>query len=726
MTKWCSVFMACFVMLFGTAPARASAQKVQRLEEITIEAEPIEPKLEVGADGNTEVISTKENKTPVVSTVPDVLDKTQGISVQRRSILTPKNSQVRLRGLDESRYNVLVDGRLLNGTGVYGGYYVDWSTLPLTGWKDVNVSKGAFSAKYGNTLGGTVNLVPASPAEGLHGDLSGGYKRYGTFGTSIYGSERSGQLAGAATAGFDTTDGNLKNSAAQRQNYSGTVYYYPAADGELRASFRFVDGDFNLPVQNWNGTAGYDSDYPQCSGSRLVGPGVNFPNGDTYGDGSYYVEQRYAADLTYKQTLMGFNTETVVYYNHVARKDILISRNLDEKVLERESSPDNSWGWSARFSRALGANLLGFGGQGVYLGHGDLRNTYVKQGYFKSPLPDSGAEEDASKWHGFYLDDTLQLSEQLELYGGLRVDVFSADNSVDAATSYKNGKPTGYQPQNVTLSATTPLPKFGVVYRPVKPLALYGRVGRATRFPTTPEFYWYYAGYRPEVDSNSNITRKDLTYEDAVEFETGLSYQFRDEATLWLTYYNYQVDDYIRTIFGYAPSRIVYNIDGVRLQGIELAADGRIWGDVFAFANFTYQKTHKSGDVLDGSNALSDSLSELPEYMANWGLKYQREDGAMAKITFRYVGPTDVPVINDTNMANGVPLNKAVQLQHLGGFATVDLLFRYPVVQYAAGEEKIVGLLSAGVENLLDKDYVEEYYFPAPGRSFNVSLELKF
>lgn len=712
--------------ILPTIAGVARAREVTKLDMITVEAEPIKEVLQVTPEGNTQVISIEDNEAPVVSTIPDVLDKTQGIDVQRRSILTPKSSQVRLRGMDESRYNVMLDGRLLNGTGVYGGFYVDWSTLPLLAWEDVDVSKGAFSAKYGNTLGGTINLVPKRPGEELEVSVSGGYKRYNTFGTGNYAAMRYGNAGGVITAGFDSTDGNLKNSEAMRQNYSGTLYYHPWGDGELRAAFRYVDGDFNLPVKNWKGTPGYDPDYPESSGSLLIGPGIVFLAGDAYGDGSYYTEQRYETELAYRRTLLGFKTEALVYYNHVDRKDMLTSRDLNTKVLERKSSPDNSWGWSTGFSRNLGSNLLGFGGRGVYLGSGDLRNTYVKEGYFKSFLSESSAENDASKWHGFYVDDTWRPFEQLELYGGARIDNFTADTSIDAVTAYNNGKPAGYETIHAKFSAITPLPKFGVVYRPVEPLALFGRVARATRFPTTPEFYWYYGGYRPEADPASDIVRKELTNEDAVEFETGLSYQFMSDATVWLTYYNYQVDNYIRTIFGYAPSRIVYNLDGVRFHGVELAADGGIWGNFFAFANFTLQKTHKDGDVFDGSNKLSDSLSELPEYKANCGLKYQRQDGALASIAYRYVGARDVPIMDDANMAAGVPVGRPVALKHLGAFATVDLLFRYPVFQYALGDQQSTALLSAGVENLLDKKYVEEYYFPAPGRSCSVSLQFKF
>ncbi|NLJ28140.1 TonB-dependent receptor [Desulforhabdus amnigena] len=713
-----------FLLLWSGAAA--GAEEIYELDQITVKVKKTETELNISPEGNTEDIPVAEKEKPVVSTIPDVLDKTEGVDVQRRSILTPKNSQVRLRGFDESRYNVMLDGRLLNGTGVMGGFYVDWTSIPLLEWEQVEVGKGAYSAKYGNTLGGTINLVPKRPDEELDASASAGLKRYGTFGTADYAAIRYGHFGGVVTVGYDTTDGNLRNSEAERQNYSGTLYYYPGGDGELRAAFRYVNGEFNLPVNNWKGTPWYDPAYPESSGSMLIGPGVRFPYGDTFGDGSYYTKERFETEIAYRQTLFDFDTETIVYYNYEDRKDVFTSMNLDETVLTRDASPDLSWGWSSRFKRTLGSHLVGFGGEGHYLGYDGTTNTFIRDFYFFSPISDGNDEHDASRWHGVYLDDTWKLFDKLDLYGGLRLDNYFADQNVDAVSSYQYGYPAGYEKVHAKFDETTVLPKFGAVYRPVEPLSLYGRIGRATRFPNNPELYWYYGGYRPEVDPNSNVRRSDLTYEDALQFEGGASYRFSDNFTSWLTYYDYQVDDYIRWIWGYMPGSLVYNIDEVRLQGVELAAEGRIWKNFFGFANFTYQHTQKEGDVLDGSNDLSDELSELPEYKANWGIKYQRADGALASVAFRYVGPTGVLVVNGENYASGVPLSSAVELEHLGGFVTMDLLFRYPVIQYAVGKKQVVGLLSVGVENLFDKKYVEEYYFPAPGRSFNVALEAKF
>ena len=283
------------------------------------------------------------------------------------------------------------------------------------------------------------------------------------------------------------------------------------------------------------------------------------------------------------------------------------------------------------------------------------------------------------------------------------------------------GKVTGYEDVHTTLGEDTVMPKLGVVFRPFDKVSLHGRVARATRFPDNPAFVWYYYGYRPEVDPNSTIVRKELTFEDAIEYETGVSVTPIPEVTLSLNYFDYRVDDYIRVIRGYAPSRLVYNIDRVDLRGLEWSVEGRLRKNIFAFGNFTYQTTEKSGDVMDASAELSDRLSELPEVKANWGVRYERQDGALAELLFRWVGERDVPVLMGSDMPDGAPLGKPVTLEKLDSFCTLDLLFKYPV-----WDKGVKGSLSFGVKNLLDKDYDEEYDIPAPGRVFSGGIELKF
>lgn len=133
--------------------------------------------------------------------------------------------------------------------------------------------------------------------------------------------------------------------------------------------------------------------------------------------------------------------------------------------------------------------------------------------------------------------------------------------------------------------------------------------------------------------------------------------------------------------------------------------------------------------LLDGSNDLTDELSELPEWKVNIGVKYQRQDGALAKATFRWVDERRVPFIGDpgapfagAGAPDGAPQGRDVSLITLDDFMTVDVLLQYPIWKGTRGK----GFLTAGVENLLDEDYREEYDFPAPGRMFHIGAEVRF
>ena len=48
----------------------------------------------------------------------------------------------------------------LNSSGVAGGYFIDWTMIPLAGADRVEVIKGVGDPRYGNVLGGVINLVP--------------------------------------------------------------------------------------------------------------------------------------------------------------------------------------------------------------------------------------------------------------------------------------------------------------------------------------------------------------------------------------------------------------------------------------------------------------------------------------------------------------------------------------------------------------------------------------
>ncbi len=89
----------------------------------------------------TSSIITKEDisEGPYMNT-PGFMREQSGIDLTRRSLLGVQNSQMRLRGFDESRYQVYINGRTWKGAGVKGGFYVDWSTITLADLERLEVN----------------------------------------------------------------------------------------------------------------------------------------------------------------------------------------------------------------------------------------------------------------------------------------------------------------------------------------------------------------------------------------------------------------------------------------------------------------------------------------------------------------------------------------------------------------------------------------------------------
>ncbi len=193
-----------------------------------------------------------------------------------------------------------------------------------------------------------------------------------------------------------------------------------------------------------------------------------------------------------------------------------------------------------------------------------------------------------------------------------------------------------------------------------------------------------------------------------MQYEIGGTYKGIKDTSISAKVYHYDIDDYLRWIFGYKPSRVVYNIDNVELTGFELDIDSKIYNNVYAFANYTYQATDKEGDILDKSN-ISDEISELPDHKFNVGIKYQRDDGTIAKLTLKWVDSREVPISASSKADTG----------KMDSYFLLNGIIKYPVI-------KDHGYVYAGCENILDEEYEETYGYPMPDRMFFGGIEIKF
>ncbi len=167
--RWFKVFAAlCAAVAALGAPGgvvaqeRAADNEVARLEPIVVTATRIEQKVSEQASAVSVVTREEiERKSPAVA--GDVLQGIPGVDVQRSG--SPGNLEnIKIRGGKSTHTLIMIDSFPVNSPS--GGEF-DISSLPVNGFEQVEIVRGAQSALYGsNAMSGVVNFLPRKPGEG--------------------------------------------------------------------------------------------------------------------------------------------------------------------------------------------------------------------------------------------------------------------------------------------------------------------------------------------------------------------------------------------------------------------------------------------------------------------------------------------------------------------------------------------------------------------------------
>jgi len=640
-------------------------------------------------------IQIDESAYYVGATAVDMFDTLSGIDIGRTSLGTPDREMVKIRGLGEDRFVVNIDGRPITGAGVFGGYYVDWSLLSLQDIERIELIKGGASAEYGNTLGGVVNIVPREPKEKVEFKFTSGIKEYNSYDNYGVISSRLGNFAISVSGGYRNSDGYLRNNYLERKDFSSYLYYFLPDDGKIKIGMRYNTGEYGMVVDNDKSSSFYNNDYPESSGTQLIGPNVRWTEDTSYGVKSHYTKERYEWDALFEKNVLGINWEVRAYYNDEERTDKFYERSTRSLALERTKKPDHSWGWGLKAGKKITDHDAKIGAEGNYLGYGGIQYKYIDNTYLAGNFSNSKDQYNISRVESAFAQDRWSMFSNLDIYAGLRFDYYRTDyNNTEGSTEVKRVEETPISP------------KFGIFYEPALDIETFATVARAVNFPTIPKYYWYYSGYQPEDDG---IDRKDLTFEDSIQYEVGAKYKGIRDSSFELRIYHYQIDDYLRWIFGYSPSRVVYNIDNVKLTGIEIDINSMLYKDVYVFANYTFQTTKKTGDILDKSN-INDEIGELPMHKFNIGLKYQSDDGALAQLTCKWVDKREIPL--------GEARTSTADTAKMDSYYVLNGIIKHPFWKnncYAY----------FGCENILNKKYEERYEYPMPERMFFGGIEVK-
>jgi iron complex outermembrane receptor protein len=678
------------------------------------------PPIEVLAHAEKAATSTVVTKDDMglgpYQNLPGYLEEQTGVDMNRRSMLGVKSRQMTLRGFDESRYQVYLNGRSWKGAGVKGGYYVDWTTITPTDLERLEIIRGSLSAEYPNTLGGviTINTQRGSKEPKLYLDTYWG--SWGTQNYRLLHTGGKGPVQYSIAGSFGNTDGYLRNNFVHdRVNFDGSFTYTTPFDLSLTGSGRYISQKTGMIVYNRPDSLYYDSSQPISDGDALYGPGINFIGGTnggkkglTYGDGSYVHSQRIELDFEAKQKFLYGNAQFHLFYFQAVRQERYYALNdPDTLIATRGSDDEDTWGWNFKVRQTPGNVRLGFGLEGNYYGYGGLNYNYLNPDYlpknYRALYASSSGNRNAQKLHGGFVDAAIPFLKYFELYLGLRYDNY------DAAPQFNNdaGNPITYT-KGLRKDALSP--KTTLTIRPTDTTEAYLAVNYSTRFPTLPEYYWFGHGYQPFNRSDD----ASLSPEFGMMYEAGITQKLPLNAQIRVRGYYYDINQYIRTVFGYRPSRVIYNLDLALLRGLEVETQIGLPYHLTAYANYTWQQTSTSPDPLGGNVT---ELTELPDHKAHIGLKYNNPNGAEGRVYARLVSKRAQPTVTVTsNTVSGF------SYQPMNGFCTINLEGRYPVLNYYGFK----GFLYFGIENLFSEKYQEDAGYPMPPNTFYGGLQLRY
>lgn len=659
----------------------------------------------------------------------DAIKNEPDIGLNRRGRVGDYSDSLNIRGFSGNRILLNINGRPVNTAGVGGGFYIDWNTILLDNVERIEITRGGSSARYGNTLGGIINIITKVPTRKPEFSF---FANYGTGAIDNMSTLRAahsykvGPIGYVLTGSHQQADAFLWNNDFEGRNASLFTTVDLPANGVLSFGFQYSNTEVGLirnnrAVDQFAGDPedpddpGYDTpinpDYLPVTGVFL------FPTvGHSFipGTGSYVEKTNKLYDIGWTQPMGEGLLEAKVYWND----DVMRDRNYAScdivwftgdtcatgtpagaLVLDQTVETDRSRGARLEYAHVVDAHALRAGVERHEVRFGDKFYDFFDPdwnsvfGFLPFDYPGYGPSSEGIN-QGYYLEDAWQASGRLLLTLGLRYDHFHNKPLADGVNAeFKEWKVSPKATGTYLLSGDS-----------LVTLSVY----QAFRAPSQPEIFWW---------SNPNVFSGGLTLPDGVlkaekSDAVELTYQHQlASGRIRLAAWHYEVDDYIMLRFD-PRAYIAYNYGKATLSGF--SADGRMnvtpWLNVSASA--AYQRTRKSGDFLDPEERL-DAIDYIPEWKLFAGADVRLPRGSLLSVNMRYVGEREA-----LYFYGGFGRPERRSIVRIDDYVLFDLGLKVPV-----GRNVVLGLHA---ENVFDEAYEEQFGFPMPGRVYGADVRVSF
>ena len=559
-----------------------------------------------------------------------------------------------IRGGGSAQTLILLDGRPINEVGGFGAF--DLSNFTTDAVEQIEVLPGGGSVLYGsNAIGGVINIITRRPLE------EPGIEATTSFDVGSFSYNSQVLQVRGNTGNIDWTLGYNRTDSDNDFPFSLTTTDFDSTRTNAEVLYNNLNFQLGADINERNrirlGALYLTKDLGVPGGVPVPGSISGSFNALTPDDNQY--TENLLLDLTYEADL-GAGDDS-----------LLTARIFGDFVDSTFSDPvaDNSFDSPSEDT----VDQTSLGGQLQHtwqfadnqnLTYGiDYRNVQAENETVALETDvTTNNYDDSINQTGIFARYQANVTPRLSVNAGVRQDFNDlADSSF---TSFNLGT-------RVALSDTT---NFRANF------------ARNFRVPTLADLFF------------APFNNPDLEPETGISFDVGVDQQIGDRGLFRFTFYRNEIDDAINfDLATFTPQ----NIGRVESIGIETELNYQVLDQVFAFANYTWNRP----EIKDGPNP-ADNGNSVPFTNAdsfNLGVAYEPGDGLYVALFLN--------AISDVFVDRG-------NLESLDGRTTVDFKLRLPLSNSWA--------LNIGMDNIFDEQYEEFPGFPGVGRSVQVGVKGAF
>lgn len=567
----------------------------------------------------------------------------------------------------------------------------------------IEVLRGPFSALYGNSSGGVIQMFTAggTPTPQVEASVSAG--SYETWRASLGNRGTLGPVDYNFAYTRFRTQGFREHSAAERESLQIRTGVELGRAGRLT----LLVNDFDSPeaLDPLGLTREQFEQDPEQAAPQALQFGTRKSVSQTQGGVVYELDVAGGQSLR----VLGYTGERSVWQMLAIPPGPQASPRHSGGVVDLGSDyagTDARWSWRGRLAARPAWLVIGLSYDDLSQQRRGYENfvgeTLGVQGTLRRDERNDVASFDQ------YAQAGWDFAERWSLHAGLRnsrIEFESDDRYVTDANGDDSGA-TDY-------SAVSPV--LGLTFKPRAQLRLYGSYGRGFETPTFAEL-----AYRPDGAPGLNF---DLDAATSNHFELGAKWRLRPRVEAGLALFTTSTENELAVASNVGGRSTYRNIDRTRRQGAEAALDLRL--HTLAALQLAY--TWLDAEVRDAYDtcvgtpcttpnatvAAGSAIPGVPQTLIDAELRLGRDTGWQASLDARHVA--DVPV-NDLNSESAPSYTVA----GLGGGYVLD-----------TAHARLHGFLR--IDNLFDEDFVGSvivndgngrYYEPGAGRSVLAGLQL--